>query len=177
MIWGEKTLFLVQHPVLAFWLEIFFVFVIRKKWGPMVPPDPPVKFHCTCGGDSMVICIPPIIGSLEKSKKSRFFREDDEGMFTLEVQRLFFEWFFRKDYCFSRDLQSTIQGDYSFYGLWLPGFRFFLGGATWRIIPGLGYVVNWPMVMLVSPQLWDPFQIAFLWLINGGDPNYLVHAA
>ena len=36
---------------------------------------------------------------------------------TLEVQRLFFEWFFRKDYCFSRDLQSTIQGDYSFYGL------------------------------------------------------------
>ena len=37
--------------------------------------------------------------------------------FTLEVQRLFFEWFFRKDYCFSRDLQSTIQGDYSFYGL------------------------------------------------------------
>ena len=36
--------------------------------------------------------------------------------YTLEVQRLFFEWFFRKDYCFSRDLQSTIQGDYSFYG-------------------------------------------------------------
>ena len=36
---------------------------------------------------------------------------------TLEVQRLFFEWFFRKDYCFSRDLQSTIQGDYFFYGL------------------------------------------------------------
>ena len=31
--------------------------------------------------------------------------------------RLFFEWFFRKDYCFSRDSQSTIQGDYSFYGL------------------------------------------------------------
>ena len=40
-----------------------------------------------------------------------------------EVQRLFFEWFFRKDYCFSMDLQSTIQGDYSFYGLWLPGNR------------------------------------------------------
>ena len=40
---------------------------------------------------------------------------------SLEVQRLFFEWFFRKDYCFSRHLQSTIQGDYSFYGLWLPG--------------------------------------------------------
>ena len=42
--------------------------------------------------------------------------------FSLEVQRQFFEWFFRKDYCFSRDLQSTIQGDYSFYGLGLPGF-------------------------------------------------------
>ena len=38
-------------------------------------------------------------------------------MYTLEVQRLFFEWFFRKDYCSSRDLQSTTQGDYSFYGL------------------------------------------------------------
>ena len=22
--------------------------------------------------------------------------------------------------------------------------------------------------------LWDPFQMAFLWLINGGDPNYLL---
>ena len=43
-------------------------------------------------------------------------------IYTLEVQRLFFEWFFRKDYCFSRDLQSTIQGDYSFYGLGLPGY-------------------------------------------------------
>ena len=42
-------------------------------------------------------------------------------LLSLEVQRLFFEWFFRKDYCFSRDLQSTIQGDYSFYGLGLPG--------------------------------------------------------
>ena len=38
--------------------------------------------------------------------------------------RLFFEWFFRKDYCFSRDLQSTIQGDYSFYGLGLPGYMY-----------------------------------------------------
>ncbi len=52
-------------------------------------------------------------------------RKDVDFPFTwypLEVQRLFFEWFFRKDYCFSRDLQSTIQGDYSFYGLWLPGW-------------------------------------------------------
>ena len=39
------------------------------------------------------------------------------------IQGLFFEWFFRKDYCFSRDLQSTIQGDYFFYGFWLPGYR------------------------------------------------------
>ena len=77
-------------------------------------------------------------------------------IYTLEVQRLFFEWFFRKDYfsgqiittsaevtlngglirelpqnplnsglgiilicpdCFTRDIQSTIQGDYSVYGL------------------------------------------------------------
>ncbi len=22
--------------------------------------------------------------------------------------------------------------------------------------------------------LWDPFQMAFLWLINGGDPNHLL---
>ena len=29
--------------------------------------------------------------------------------------------------------------------------------------------------LLVSPLgLWDPFQMAFLWLINGGDPNYLL---
>ncbi len=35
-----------------------------------------------------------------------------------------FEWFFRKDYCFSRDLQSTIPRDYYFNGLWLPGQGF-----------------------------------------------------
>ena len=32
------------------------------------------------------------------------------------------------------------------------------------------------MVTVVSPLrmgLWDPFQMAFWWLINGGDPNYL----
>ena len=31
-------------------------------------------------------------------------------------------------------------------------------------------------MVIVSPQdlgLWDPFQIAFLWLINGGDTNHL----
>ena len=56
-----------------------------------------------------------------RHRESRFFHDEILIMASLEVQRLFFEWFFRKDYCFSRDLQSTIQGDYSFYGLGLPG--------------------------------------------------------
>ena len=32
------------------------------------------------------------------------------------------------------------------------------------------------MVIVSSPRigLWDPFQMAFLWLINGGDPNHLL---
>ncbi len=42
--------------------------------------------------------------------------------YTLEVQRLFFELFFRRDYCFSKGLQSTIPGEYCFNGLWLPGY-------------------------------------------------------
>ena len=32
-------------------------------------------------------------------------------------------------------------------------------------------------MVIVSPLrigLWDPFQMAFVWLINGGDPNYLL---
>ena len=32
-------------------------------------------------------------------------------------------------------------------------------------------------MVIISPLtigLWDPFQMAFLWLINGGDPNYLL---
>ena len=37
--------------------------------------------------------------------------------YTLEVQRLFFEWFFRKDYCFSKGLLSTDPGKCHFYGL------------------------------------------------------------
>ena len=36
---------------------------------------------------------------------------------SLRVQRLLFIWSFRKDHCFSRELQSTIPGDYSFNGL------------------------------------------------------------
>ena len=32
-------------------------------------------------------------------------------------------------------------------------------------------------MVIVSPLrigLWDPFQMAFSWLITGGDPNYLL---
>ena len=32
-------------------------------------------------------------------------------------------------------------------------------------------------MVILSPQdlgLWDPFQMAFLWLINGGDYSYLL---
>ena len=42
-------------------------------------------------------------------------------MITLGVQRPLNKWPFRKDHYFSRDLQSTIPGDYYFNGLWLPG--------------------------------------------------------
>ena len=38
---------------------------------------------------------------------------------------------------------------------------------------------KWVITMvIVSPQdlgLWDPFQTAFSWLINGGDPNSLLN--
>ena len=63
-----------------------------------------------------------------------------QHIITLEVQRLFFEWFFRKDYCFSRDLQSTIQGDYSFYGLWLPGIK---KNATSLVVSGFWGMLHW----------------------------------
>ena len=43
----------------------------------------PVKFHCTCGGDSMVICIPPIIGSLQVGR--RVGTEEGPGCPRLEV--------------------------------------------------------------------------------------------
>ena len=48
----------------------------------------------------------------------------------------------------------------------------FDGSFTWRIIPGLVSVVFITMVgSFLSPKysgLWAPFQMAFLWLINGG---------
>ena len=43
-------------------------------------------------------------------------------MYTLEVEKLFIEWFFRKDYCSSKGLQSTIPGDYGVNGLRLTGY-------------------------------------------------------
>ena len=48
--------------------------------------------------------------------------------------------------------------------------------ATWRM--GSQDLDTWliTIMVIVSPQflgLWDPFQMAFLWLINGGDPNHL----
>ena len=51
-----------------------------------------------------------------------------------------------------------------------PGaFGFFFSSKecpAWKIIPGLGYVVN-----NLRIRLWDPFQMAFF---NGGDPNHLL---
>ena len=47
-------------------------------------------------------------------------------MCTLEVQRPFFEWFFRKDYCFSQGLLSTDPGKCHSYGLWLPGCSLYI---------------------------------------------------
>ena len=40
---------------------------------------------------------------------------------------------------------------------------------------GLGYMVNSPgdRFRPIRMGLWDPFQMAVSWLINGGDPNHL----
>ena len=35
---------------------------------------------------------------------------------------IFLKCFFHKDYCFRKGLSTTIPGDYSFNGLWLPGY-------------------------------------------------------
>ena len=45
---------------------------------------------------------------------------------------------------------------------------------TWRIIPCSKWFIA---MVIVSPRLLglrDPFQMAFSWLVNGGDPNYLL---
>ena len=46
-------------------------------------------------------------------------------------------------------------------------------GGTWRIIPAS----KWSITMVIVNQLTGatfPFQMAFLWCVNGGDPNYLL---
>ena len=50
-------------------------------------------------------------------------RTRDGTIITLEVQRLFVQWFFRKDYCFSKGLLSKILGNailmvFDFHGLY-----------------------------------------------------------
>ena len=44
-------------------------------------------------------------------------------------------------------------------------------------LPGLGYVVvnnHGDRCCPLRIGLWDPLQMAVSWLINGGDPNYLL---
>ena len=36
------------------------------------------------------------------------------------------------------------------------------------------WLVTMVIVSSLRIGLWDPFQMAFLWLINGGDPNHLL---
>ena len=45
---------------------------------------------------------------------------------------------------------------------------------TWRIISGLGSVVDNHGDRPVRIGLWDPFQMAFLWLLKGGGPDHLL---
>ena len=52
-------------------------------------------------------------------------------VFPRSPSRLFFEcFFFCKDYCCSKGLQSTIPGDHSFNGRFLD-FQGFLGSTPW----------------------------------------------
>ena len=46
------------------------------------------------------------------------------------------------------------------------------GANTWRIISRLGSVVDNHGDRPVRIGLWDPFQMAFLWLLKGGDLNH-----
>ena len=49
------------------------------------------------------------------------------------------------------------------------------GTSTWRIIPVSEWLITMVIVSPLRIGLWDPFQMAFLWLINGGlYPNYLL---
>ena len=85
-------------------------------------------------------------------------RKPETGIiYTLEVQvDYFLNGFSRKDYCFSRDLQSTIQGDYSFYGLGLPGYiyiLFFLPGIVLAFVCGEKIIPRPPITRTRNPIL------------------------
>ena len=73
-----------------------------------------------------------VVGSKGVSIVSRIFLEmekktTDSHLFPGSPGRLFFEWFWnRKDYCFCRDLQSTIQG---LFFLWSFTSRVLLVGG------------------------------------------------
>ena len=52
-----------------------------------------------------------------------------------------------------------------------------MGSAPNPFIPVDGSLVSGTMVIVFvtySWQMWDPFQIVFLWPINGGDSNYFL---
>ena len=48
-----------------------------------------------------------------------------------------------------------------------------LQNCTWRIIPFSKWLITIVSFRPLRIGLWDPFQMAFLWLLNGGDPNHL----
>ena len=54
------------------------------------------------------------------------------------------------------------------------GVRPFGRGPTWRIIPVSKWLITMVSCCPLRIGLWDPFQMAFSWLINGGDPNHLL---
>ena len=74
------------------------------------------------------------------------------------------------------------EGDTSTYSwLFFPASHSFVFGCffcirpflTWRIIPVSKWLLTMVIVSPIRIRLWDPFQMAFWWLINGGDPNHL----
>ena len=69
-----------------------------------------VEFFSSFVGDQVTPHFP-------KNKRMKFEVVSDSTYETLEDERLFIEWFFRRDHYFSRDLQSTVPGDYYLNGL------------------------------------------------------------
>ena len=45
--------------------------------------------------------------------------------------------------------------------------------GAWRIIPVSKWLITRVIVSPLRKGLWDPFQMAILWLANGGDPNHI----